>query len=300
MDKKYQEKEILRQIEVASRLYPDFGAIDLLKAIYGTQANFLQRHPSLYNKGHSYPSLEKVEETLAANKSLHLKGELHQGLFIDFLKELGEDLKRFQPSIKKEFPAFISFIEDYLSMEGITLWGLFEDQKSIISATPFARDLVSFIITFSLGTFYQTCYQDFLMGLDTTLWDGGYCPVCSVKPHYALLQENGGARVLECWLCSTSWNFLRIKCPFCGTIDQEKLGYFTKTDKESICRVDYCTNCNSYYKTYDVREYERDELYLPVHHLATLSWDMLARREGFLPGSGLEWVNEEELQTQEC
>lgn len=296
LDSHYKE-----EIKVLGQLYPDFReAQDLVTSLYQARSKYLTKHHESMKIKASLPTKEEVKESLLSSRSLHLKGEIDASYFLLFLKSMERGMKGKNPAMKKEFPAFLSIMEDKLrDQESPTCRDIFSSLESIVSASPFEKDLVTFILTFSLASLYQAYYRDFLTTIDTSLWDGGYCPVCAQKPHYGMLDSQEGSKVLECWLCATRWNFPRIKCPFCGNEKQKKLSYFTRDDRETICRVDLCEVCNSYYKIFDIREYQQDDADLALHNLATLSYDIMARREGLLPGSELEWLNEEELQTFE-
>lgn len=296
----YSNQGMEEEIRLATSLYPHFKeGQDLVQALYGVRGTFIEKNPSFFHQPVNLPSQEEVQEHFENARPLHLKGELEESLFPSFLHLLGEEIIHFQPGLKEGMTAFIQFIRDDLAATSEpTLRGLFDSLERVVSETPLPQDLVTLIFTFSLATFYQSRYQDFLSQVDTYLWEGGYCPICAVKPHYGLLQAQNGSRVLECWLCGIRWNYLRIKCPFCGNVNQKQLGYF-REEKESLGRVDFCEHCHSYYKIFDLRHYERDDAILPIHNLATLPWDLLARKEGFLPGSGLEWLSEEELHTLE-
>lgn len=294
------ENQVFMEMEALPSLYPDFKeAYDLIEGLYLARDRFLKKHLSHLTTT-SLPSKEEVEESMKSSRSLHLKGELEVTYLFKLLQRMEEEMVEKNPKLREGFPIFLKALEEEVKSQEIpTCRDVFHSLETIVAHTPFEKDLVTFILTFSLSTMYQSMYSDFLSTVDTSLWDGGSCPVCATRPHYGKLELKDGAKILECWLCATSFHFPRIKCPFCGNEDQEKLGYFKRDDRETIARVDYCEICNSYYKIFDVRQYEREEANLALHNLATLSYDLMARGEGLLPGSGLEWVNEEELQTLE-
>jgi FdhE protein len=79
-------------------------------------------------------------------------------------------------------------------------------------------------------------------------WEQGYCPTCGSWP---LLGEYRGleqTRYLRCGLCAASWEVPRLLCPFCGTRDHEKLGYFYPEGEQTRYRVTTCEECRSYVK----------------------------------------------------
>jgi FdhE protein len=110
-------------------------------------------------------------------------------------------------------------------------------------------------------------------------WAEGYCPVCSKEPKIAELREEEGFRYLYCNQCGFEWNYLRIKCPFCGNEDQQELAYFTIEGEEKY-RVDVCNNCKRYIKTVDFRK-TTEKANLDVEDIATLHLDILASEEGY-------------------
>jgi FdhE protein len=112
-------------------------------------------------------------------------------------------------------------------------------------------------------------------------WKHGYCPLCGGVPHMAELRGPEGRRFLACGTCGYCWNFPRIACPFCGNIDQERLGYF-QAEKEKEYRVDYCRECKKYIKTVDLREPDMP-LDLEIESAATLHLDLLVQAKGYVP-----------------
>lgn len=114
--------------------------------------------------------------------------------------------------------------------------------------------------------------------LDKTGWDKGYCPLCGSQPDMACLKKTG-KRYLHCELCGEKWPYPRIQCPFCNTVEQEKLGYFEAEEEEGL-RVYFCRECHRYIKTVDMRAFE-ETAPLEVEGLASLHLDVLAQENGF-------------------
>jgi len=114
------------------------------------------------------------------------------------------------------------------------------------------------------------------------------CPRCQTKSHFGLLQKDEGYRQLECWLCGYQWMTERIRCPYCNEKSQKLLGFF---EVEGIpgARVHFCKSCDQYVKVFDFREIEGFKPVVLLYHLATLTLDDIAVKEGFVPGSGLVW-----------
>lgn len=114
--------------------------------------------------------------------------------------------------------------------------------------------------------------------MDKNLWREGYCPLCGSQPDMACLEKTG-KRYLHCELCGEEWPFPRIKCPFCNTQEQEKLGYFEAEQEEGF-RVYFCRECLRYIKTIDKKAFE-EVAPLELENLATIHLDLLAQENGF-------------------
>ena len=119
-------------------------------------------------------------------------------------------------------------------------------------------------------------------------WRRGYCPVCGGSPDLALLDKERGARWLICSRCDAEWLFQRMKCPYCGTEDQNALAYFT--DDEGRYRLYVCEQCRQYIKTIDLRLTE-SEIQLPLERLFTLSIDAQAQEQGYKAGRRITTTN---------
>lgn len=136
----------------------------------------------------------------------------------------------------------------------------------------------------ALATFYISFARAVREEIDLLLWGEGCCPVCGQPPGMAM-HEKEGARILECSLCSTTWQFPRLECPFCRNRDPQQLGYFYADDYPGR-RVQVCERCKSYLKTVIVKELGRDVV-LGLEEVYTTDLDILARREGYQAGGDL-------------
>lgn len=163
-----------------------------------------------------------------------------------------------------------------------TLWQQMRESRSL------ASDLTSLLFTAVLSTLYQLRASEDQGDWDLGLWQKGSCPVCGQRPHFGRLYSEQGVKQLECWLCGTQWQHIRLQCPFCDVSEHTDLGYFTVEDR-SVCRVQFCRRCSQYYKIFDTREMGKEDIVLLIHHLASLDHDVVAEDEGFRPGSGLSW-----------
>lgn len=112
-------------------------------------------------------------------------------------------------------------------------------------------------------------------------WEESICPFCGSHAGMAVLVGEGGQKRLCCSTCQQNWNYKRLKCPYCGCEEAEKLSYFTAG--EGTTRVDTCKGCSRYIKTRDQRSMD-GAIPLEVEDLVTIHLDLLAAKEGFERG----------------
>lgn len=112
-------------------------------------------------------------------------------------------------------------------------------------------------------------------------WGEPICPFCGSRAGMAELSGEGGQKRLCCSTCQQLWNYKRLKCPYCGCEDLDKLSYFTAG--EGTTRVDTCKGCSRYIKTRDQRSAGED-VPLEAEDLLTIHLDLLATKEGFERG----------------
>jgi formate dehydrogenase maturation protein FdhE len=245
--------------------------------------------------------LEGSTEQIRAGESINLNPALSTKDVVELLKRISEamlvvnpQLKEIVEHLKGSFDLFLSDFPDKVGKKDIK-----DLRDLLIKETVLEQDLATFLFSMMLSSFYRQQLESSSEVLRTDLWEGGDCPLCGEKPHFGMLRSEDGAKVLECWLCGTRWVHTRIKCPFCNNEEQEDLGYFTAESNE-ICRVNFCKLCCQYYKVFDARKFDADgALSLSIHNLATLAYDLLARKEGFTAGSVLDWVNENEVSDRQ-
>lgn len=283
--------KLLEEIERCTRLYEGFAHVaPLVTAVYESVYKFFDGYrvtPQLTVEP------KEAADRMRTGRSLEVDFDIDTKDVIELLKRISEALAEVNPKLKGTVKELKESIERFAlnSPAKVTKNEIWHLRDSLINDAILEQDLATFLFSTMLSSFYRQFSQSIAGVLRTDLWEGGNCPLCGEKPHYGLLRPKDGAKELECWLCGTRWLHPRIKCPFCGNEKQEELGYFTADNRE-ICRINYCKQCHQYCKMIDTRKFETgSDVFLPVHNLATLSYDLLARQEGFTPGSGLEWVN---------
>ncbi len=139
--------------------------------------------------------------------------------------------------------------------------------------------LLFFFLVQSLKPVLETLAEQWRSTLKEFSWDKGFCPFCGAAAGMGEIREEG-RRFLHCSLCSTEWEYPRMKCPYCQNEDQGQHTYF-QVEKEIESRVDICLACRHYLKTIDSREMN-GPLDFEVEDYLTLHLDHLAQEEGYL------------------
>ena len=118
------------------------------------------------------------------------------------------------------------------------------------------------------------------------LWNQGYCPACGSPPSLAwfdrprfddadtFISGGGGKKHFHCTQCGGNWKFRRGVCPGCGKEGDGVMGVL-RPEGEVAERLEWCTKCNTYCPTVDLREinYQPD---MDVMAIGLLHLDMVA------------------------
>ncbi len=104
----------------------------------------------------------------------------------------------------------------------------------------------------------------------------GACPACGGPPVASLIVEwpnAHGNRFCACSLCSTLWNYVRIRCCSCGTT--KGIGYQEIEGSPGTIKAETCDECRTYVK---VMYQNKDVTIEPVaDDIGTLALDMMMR-----------------------
>ncbi|MDW7739966.1 MAG: formate dehydrogenase accessory protein FdhE [Bacillota bacterium] len=288
--RKYQD-----EIERCRRIYKDFDkAAPVIEAIFKGISDFFMKNPP---EVVALEEQDKLEDQIREGMSLKYDLAIKTEDFVELLSNLSKIMEKYSPGLQPNMVILREILERFLSESQDRIYknelNLLHDM--LINETVLEKDLATFLFSVTQSSFHRQHLNSISKVLRTDLWEGGECPLCGEKPHFGILRTEDGAKELECWLCGTSWVHARIKCPFCSNEEQKELGYFT-TEESEKCRVNFCKKCCHYYKIFDARKFNVDgSLVLTIHNLATLDYDLLAKKEGFNPGSGLEWINDSEV-----
>jgi hypothetical protein len=125
------------------------------------------------------------------------------------------------------------------------------------------------------------------VGLPTReAWSDPTCPLCGDSPRVSVIVEESGEfmrgspRYLVCGRCAAWWVFSRAVCPGCGEHHPDRLALYSN-DRWPWARVDACSACRSYIKTFDLRQPGAAAVVPLIDDLATLALDFWALEKGF-------------------
>lgn len=113
---------------------------------------------------------------------------------------------------------------------------------------------------------------------------GGICPVCASPPVASLVvgwELARGTRYLACALCSTLWNYVRIKCSLCGSTGG--IAYQEIDGGPGLIKAETCESCHRYVK---LMQQNQEPAMDPVaDDVASLALDLLMRQTPFFRGA---------------
>ena len=122
--------------------------------------------------------------------------------------------------------------------------------------------------------------------IDTSVWEKGYCPVCSGEPAVSYMMGEGGRRYLICYKCQTHWRFKRLACPYCGDESANESGYLYSEDPEyRTLSASTCNECQAYIKGWRVEGEDLDEVHPELEDLKTPAFDRAVEEQGFSRGA---------------
>ncbi len=292
-----------QEIERCKKLYDDFAdGADYVEAIFSVLDKYFSNKFGAFIPAElPISQAEEATELMKKDQSLRFRPDLDTHLFFNLFKVACKETAKKNPALKLIFSEVITRTDSYFSNKEslISLDEIDIFRQLLIKETAIETDMATFLFSIVLSSIYRRQLESIAEVLRTDLYEGGDCPLCGEKPHYGMLRADDGAKLMECWLCGTRWVHTRVKCPYCSNVEREELGYFT-VEGNDLCRVNYCQCCCCYYKIFDLRQHNTDgDLVLAIHNLATLNNDLLAGKEGFKPGSGLQWVNDPDLSERE-
>jgi hypothetical protein len=142
------------------------------------------------------------------------------------------------------------------------------------------RPLLNSIFHSVIKPFLATQAITLAATFDQETWRRGYCPICGGNPDFAYLIKDTGARWLVCSRCETAWLYQRIGCPYCQSVDQNKLSFLT--DEKGWYRLYLCDECKHYLKAINLRQ-AQGEVVISLEKLLTWDMDRQAQEKGYSP-----------------
>ena len=165
----------------------------------------------------------------------------------------------------------------------MTAWilsGQIDDFHGHVQAKGFDATLAASILRWTLFPWLVHLQTNLASSSPTTPWPHGYCPICGSWPALGEFRGLEQVRFLRCGLCAASWEFPRLRCPFCGVNDHRQLGYLHREGEESKGRIATCDACHGYMKIVNTLTPLKPEQLL-VMELATLPLDLVAGDRGY-------------------
>ncbi len=112
----------------------------------------------------------------------------------------------------------------------------------------------------------------------------GVCPACGAPPVASLVVGWPGAensRFCTCSLCSTLWNYVRVKCTLCGST--KGITYRQVEGSDGNIRAETCDSCRGYVKI--LQQHQHPALDPVADDVASLALDLLVRELGYRRGA---------------
>lgn len=195
------------------------------------------------------------------------------------------------PKIKDQLNAIEKAIKNKNQDSGVCLTDLGNCADAVIDKTASKLGVDAKILQFVLEQLAKPFAQkqaESLVPLPQNLqWNKGYCSICGSWPEMSFLEGKEGRRSLRCSFCAHEWTFMRTKCPFCESEDQEKLELLFSEDRKSE-RAELCYDCMKYLVSIDFRD-RADEVVREAAPLGLVYLDVLAQDKGFSPGATCAW-----------
>ena len=245
------QDKLNQDISLVHKLYPDFQEISpLLEAAYEGEKEFYRDHPEIigsYTPDDSHQQIRRkfIDDISLGLGNLSIKASSFKKLLTSVARKVGQEIpeaKKTMEELESYLPSLFPAAQENTTKDQVLLY-----QNRAVEETSLQNDLASFLFHFTLSSIYRQSLEGLVKELDTSPWRRGDCPVCEERPHYGILRQEDGAKILECWLCGTRWQHTRVQCPGCANHHQGRLGLFT-VEGEEVCRIQYCQECSGYYK----------------------------------------------------
>ena len=275
-------REAKRYVEENPKLK---GIMGLYREVFSTQRKLSRDIPD------RLPHIEgaQVSMRIEENKLLVEPHELalELPLLREAMRELAKVLEEKGDGPIAGMPAFLEEeLEDEERLRGLVHAFLAREEEELerhMRGYSLDPHMLFLLLHISLAPFYWKAAGPLLRKAELDQVPRGDCPLCGGLPVMGLLRPEEGLRVLECSLCGARWGFPRIMCPFCNTMEQDKLKYIF-VEEEGARRVYLCDNCRKYIKVSSPPHDRDEEFVLPLEDLATAHLDLAAEERGYERG----------------
>lgn len=261
------------------------GVVALYRSVYSAQRKLSRRIPD------QLPHIEGAQVSMRVDQGRLLlePGEVEVDLQVleDMMRELGRVLERRGDTASSGMEGFLEKeLEDsgrLRRMADAFVARREEELAELMDGYSLDNALLYLLLHISLAPFYWSQANALARRADLDQVPQGTCPICGDLPVMGFLRSEDGLRVLECSLCGSRWGIPRMMCPFCLTMDQEKIKYIFAEEKPHN-RAYLCDNCGRYVKISTLRGDSSEEIVMPLEDLATAHMDQAARERGYLRG----------------
>ncbi len=163
-------------------------------------------------------------------------------------------LRRHRPGLEQQVVMLEKSLENgSLSVSGLVaslLEGRSGDIQESAGKLGLEPGLIEAVVLWSLQPVVRAVASLVREHLKYELWGQGYCPVCGSHTRIGYVEGEGRKLYLKCQVCWTEWRFSRLRCPFCGNEDHEKMGFYTLEGDQRF-RLYVCRACGNYWKVVD-------------------------------------------------
>ncbi len=275
-------RQIKRYVEENPRLK---GVMGLYREVFSTQRRLSRDIPDQLPHIEGAQVSYRIDEDRLLVEADELAVELP--VLKEMLRELGKVLEKKGEGPVEGLQVFLEEeLQDDGKLRGLVDAFLAHDDARIgqlMEGYSLDGTVLFMLLHISLAPFYWKMAGSLLRRADLGQVPRGRCPVCGDLPIMGMLRPEEGLRVLECSLCGTRWGFPRIMCPFCSTVDQEKLKYIFAGEEQNR-RVYLCEACGKYIKVSTPLSEKDEEFVLPLEDLATAHLDIAAEERGYERG----------------
>ncbi|MDO8886906.1 formate dehydrogenase accessory protein FdhE [Candidatus Oleimmundimicrobium sp.] len=278
------KKDIEEEINFYKKKFPTLERIlNLFGSIFELQLEYVNK---IDVSGFDFSEDEIAKILKGGTPLLSTKrGEISSELFRELLTKLVEIVK--EKSLQKPIALDKILEADELKTKNIgVLIEKFEEGdnsffENLCKEKNINKDVLLFMITNTLSPFYEAYSLGLRSKINHHHWGKEFCPICGNRPYIMKLRKKDGLKLQSCSVCKTEWWTQRIRCAFCGNVNNKLLSIFYPEDDKGH-QVELCDKCKRYGKLSNEKELGRDVI-LRVEDVATIHLDAVAKKKGYSP-----------------